>query len=169
MKQVLAPLTITLALTTGAMVSWAAIAQQPTPEPSPQPTSEPAPTNTPEPSPQPTPVPPSPDASEPSVINSVRYKCEAGKGFTADYLTNNTVRATFGSKVLVLPQVVSGSGIRYSDGNVTLRSKGDQAMVEVGNKLLFKNCMAVQAVEGRSLAEEPGEEQAETQAIEGLW
>jgi membrane-bound inhibitor of C-type lysozyme len=168
MKQALAPLLVAFALSGSVVVSWSAIAQQPTPEPSPRRTSEPAPASTSEPSPQPTPVPPSPEGSEPSVINSVSYRCEAGKGFIADYLTNNTVRATFGSKVLVLPQVVSGSGIRYSDGNVTLSSKGDQAMVEVGNKVLFKNCVAIQAVEGQSLAGEPEEDQA-AQAIEGLW
>jgi membrane-bound inhibitor of C-type lysozyme len=95
------------------------------------------------------------DTAEPSVINSVRYRCDDGKGFIADYLTNNTVRATFGTRVFILPQVVSGSGIRYSDGSVTLNSKGDEAFVEVGDKILFENCVAVQTVEG--------------QTIEGLW
>jgi membrane-bound inhibitor of C-type lysozyme len=72
----------------------------------------------------------------------VKYKCDGGKRFSADYLSNNSVQATFGSKVLILPQVVSGSGIRYSNGSVTLSAKGDQALVEVGKKALFKNCIA---------------------------
>lgn len=147
MNRAIAPLLVAFAFSTGLGTSYSALAQQDEPAPEATPAAEPANQDAPEPVPA--------DTAEPSVINSVRYRCDDGKGFIADYLTNNTVRATFGTRVFVLPQVVSGSGIRYSDGSVTLNSKGDEAFVEVGDKILFENCVAVQTVEG--------------QTIEGLW
>ncbi len=82
------------------------------------------------------------------VINNVAYRCDDGKGFRAKYRTNDTVEATFGSKVIVLPQVQSGSGARYSDDKVTLHTKGNEAFVEVGDQRLFNNCVAIQPIEG---------------------
>lgn len=137
MNRAIAPLLVALTFSTSLVTACPVFAQQDAPAA--KPASEPTPA----------------DDSEPSVINGVRYRCDDGKGFTADYLSNNTVRATFGTRVFVLPQVVSASGIRYSDGSVTLNSKGDEAFVEVGDKVLFKNCVAVQTLQG--------------QTIEGLW
>jgi membrane-bound inhibitor of C-type lysozyme len=85
----------------------------------------------------------------PKVISTATYRCDGGKGFTAQYRDNETVRATFGTKVVELPQAVSASGARYSDGSITIFTKGDTAFVEVGNKRLFDNCVAVGAVSGR--------------------
>lgn len=85
---------------------------------------------------------------EPEIINSATYQCDDGKGFQADYLSNESVETTFGSKVMVLPQVESASGIRYSDGSVTLHSKGDGAFVQVGDNVLFENCVALETIEG---------------------
>ncbi|UBF25491.1 MliC family protein [Kovacikia minuta CCNUW1] len=102
------------------------------PEPDPSPTPQPAPSE---------PAPAKPASAQPKVINSVRYKCDAGKSFDAVYYSNQTVKATFGSKVITLPQVESGSGIRYSNGSVTLHGKGDTAFVEVGDRVLFDNCV----------------------------
>jgi len=84
----------------------------------------------------------------PNVISTATYQCDDGKGFTAVFRDNDTVRATFGSKVLELPQVESASGARYSDGSTTIFTKGDTAFVEVGNNRLFDNCVAVGAAAG---------------------
>jgi membrane-bound inhibitor of C-type lysozyme len=82
-------------------------------------------------------------ATQPTVITSAVYQCDQAKGFSAQYLSNETVRATFGTKVIVLPQVQSASGAKYSDGSVTILTKADEATVEVGNQKLFTNCVAV--------------------------
>ncbi|MGI0487351.1 MliC family protein [Pantanalinema rosaneae CENA516] len=76
----------------------------------------------------------------------VWYRCDANKGFYAVYRPDgsDSVRLTFGSKVITLPQVESASGARYSNGSVTLNTKGDEAFVEVGDKVLFDNCVAQQ-------------------------
>lgn len=76
------------------------------------------------------------------VITRAVYKCDEGKSFSAVYRTDGTAETTFGSKVLVLNQVESGSGARYSNGGVTLYIKGDTAFVEVGDNRLFANCVA---------------------------
>ncbi|MBF2029967.1 MAG: MliC family protein [Oscillatoriales cyanobacterium C42_A2020_001] len=87
-------------------------------------------------------------SASPRVINSVVYRCDDSKGFSAEYLDDKTVRATFGSKVFVLPQEPSASGARYSNGSVTIFTKGNDAFVEVGDKRLFDNCIAVGSVPG---------------------
>lgn len=84
----------------------------------------------------------------PKVTASATYACDDGKGFTAQYRDNDTVRATFGTKVLELPQVESASGARYSNGSVTIFTKGDTAFVEVGDQRLFSNCVAIGAASG---------------------
>lgn len=70
------------------------------------------------------------------------YKCDEGKGFSVVYRNDSTAEATFGSKVIMLNQVESASGTRYSNGGVTLYTKGDTAFVEVGDNRLFANCVA---------------------------
>lgn len=87
-------------------------------------------------------------AQAPKIINTVTYRCDEGKGFTAEYRDNETVRATFGSKVLELPQVPAASGTQYSDGSVTVFSKGNTAFVDVGDKRLFDNCVATGTIPG---------------------
>jgi membrane-bound inhibitor of C-type lysozyme len=76
------------------------------------------------------------------VTARVTYKCDQGKGFSVVYRNDNTAEATFGSKVIMLDQVKAASGARYSDGSVTLYTKGDTAFVEVGDNRLFANCVA---------------------------
>jgi membrane-bound inhibitor of C-type lysozyme len=78
----------------------------------------------------------------PKIITTAAYQCDDAKGFSAKYFDNQTVQATFGSKVMVLPQVVSASGAQYSNGSVTILTKGDEATVEVGGTPFFTNCVA---------------------------
>ena len=84
----------------------------------------------------------------PKVVNTISYRCEEGKGFVAAYLSNDDMRATFGSKEFVLPQVESASGAKYSNGSVTVFTKGDEAMVDLGNQPFFRGCVAVGSVPG---------------------
>ncbi|PZV08884.1 MAG: hypothetical protein DCF22_19450 [Leptolyngbya sp.] len=79
----------------------------------------------------------------PKIITTAVYQCDDAKGFSAKYFDNQTVQATFGSKVIVLPQTQSASGAKYSNGSVMISTKGDQAMVDVGATQLFTNCIAV--------------------------
>jgi membrane-bound inhibitor of C-type lysozyme len=65
-------------------------------------------------------------ASAPNLV----YRCEAGKTFTAAYdAATERATVTAGGRVYILPQVISGSGIRYEQDGVELRSKGSWAML----------------------------------------
>ncbi len=79
----------------------------------------------------------------PKIMTTAVYQCDDAKGFSAKYFDNATVQATFGTKVIVLPQMQSASGAKYSNGSVTIFTKGDEAMVDVGDTQLFTNCVAV--------------------------
>ncbi|MEX0271668.1 MliC family protein [Leptolyngbyaceae cyanobacterium UHCC 1019] len=79
----------------------------------------------------------------PKIITTAAYQCDDAKGFSAKFFDNQTVQATFGSKVIVIPQVESASGAQYSNGSVTILTKGDEATVEVGGTPQFTNCVAV--------------------------
>jgi membrane-bound inhibitor of C-type lysozyme len=145
-------LTAAIALVSAAVLATPALSQKPSPKPT---ADKPTTTET---APETKPTAPTPSSAEPSptpqadykVINRVQYKCDEGKAFQAEYRSNSTVQTIFGSKVLTLPQVESASGIRYSDGSVTLYSKGEGAFVDVGDKRLFNNCVVQKSpVEGR--------------------
>ncbi len=84
----------------------------------------------------------------PKVVNKVTYKCEEGKGFVAAYLSNDDMRATFGSKEFTLPKMEAASGAKYSNGSVTVFTKGDEAMVDLGDQAFFRGCLAVGSVPG---------------------
>jgi membrane-bound inhibitor of C-type lysozyme len=87
-------------------------------------------------------------AQTPKTINKVSYRCDDGKGFTAEFRDDATAKTTFGSKVIVLTQDTAASGIRYSNGSVTLVGKGPNAFVEVGDNTLFANCVETGRVSG---------------------
>ncbi|MGA7935012.1 MAG: MliC family protein [Kovacikia sp.] len=134
-----------MATSTGLTAFSLPALSQPVSEPSPQPTASPSMPSESAPGQS---SPAQPTTTPPRATNSVHYKCDNEKGFKAVFLSNQTVRTTFGSKVLVLPQIESGSGFRYSDGSVTLVGKGNAASVEVGEKVLFNNCVAGSSVQG---------------------
>jgi membrane-bound inhibitor of C-type lysozyme len=127
-----------------ALMATPVFSQSPTAEPTPNPTPDPAANPTAEPAATPTVAPTTRPDPATVTTNTVLYTCDAGKGFIANYRSDEKVEAAFGSKVIVLPEVTSASGARYSDGSVTLHTKGDGAFVEVGDKMLFENCVAIQ-------------------------
>lgn len=43
-------------------------------------------------------------------------------------------------KQLTLPQVRSGSGVRYSDGHYVFWSKGDRAFIERDDRIIINDC-----------------------------
>lgn len=68
------------------------------------------------------------------------YSCSDGKSFQAEYAPES-VNLTFSDNtVLTLPQVISGSGTRYSNGQITLYSKGENAFIEEGGQQTYSSC-----------------------------
>ncbi len=100
-----------------------------------------------------------PAAAQPAA--SVRYRCDGGKTLTADYYNGPTRTAPDGrpipggrvelvlgdGRTLVLPQTLSGSGIRYANAGETVVfwSKGDTAFLTEGARAVetYANCVAM--------------------------
>jgi membrane-bound inhibitor of C-type lysozyme len=69
------------------------------------------------------------------------YQCEGGQSFTVQFIDDAKLALfTLNGKTLKLPQAISGSGARYSDGHTTLWIKGDGAFVMEGDKITIKDC-----------------------------
>ena len=61
----------------------------------------------------------------------VIYRCDDGKGVTASFLTaTNEALITTDGQTFRLPQGLSGSGARYTDGTVLFWIKGNDAQLE---------------------------------------
>ncbi|WNZ26175.1 hypothetical protein HJG54_27370 [Leptolyngbya sp. NK1-12] len=96
-------------------------------------------------------------SSSQSTSQRVTYQCRDGRSFSAHYL-DDSVELVLDGRTLTLPQVVSGSGIRYSDGITTLASKGNEAFVEVNGTMVYRDCLA-----------EAASTQPPARPIPGLW
>lgn len=78
-------------------------------------------------------------------VTTVRYRCDGGETFRAEYYDDFAIIAMADQDeeaIYTLPQVESGSGIRYSDGTITLFSQGDEAFVERDGEVVFDDCVA---------------------------
>lgn len=93
------------------------------------------------------------------------YTCSEDTRFTARFEPDMAI-LKFPDRELRLPQVVSGSGARYSDGKTTFWIKGDEATLETDGKTTL-NCRGVAAgtpweearlrgVAFRAVGQEPG-------------
>jgi membrane-bound inhibitor of C-type lysozyme len=104
---------------------------------------------------------------------TVSYFCDNGKKMAARYykLSDNSlsfVKLTLNEKVYTLPQVVSASGIRYTDEHtVEWWSKGDKAILDenvTDDKSKLVEC-AEATVKKAEVVEKPEKEAKETTAV----
>jgi membrane-bound inhibitor of C-type lysozyme len=85
----------------------------------------------------------SPQAPQPAgtIIGPLVYRCEGGQGFTVEFVNDaRYALLTLNGQIHKLPQAISGSGARYSDGKTTLWIKGDEGFVEVDGQIILKDC-----------------------------
>lgn len=75
----------------------------------------------------------------PAPKTAVPFKCDT-ISMIAKFGTNN-VEIMLPGRTITLPQVVSASGARYSDGSTTFWNKGDEALFEM-NDVSYKGCRA---------------------------
>ena len=70
----------------------------------------------------------------PPMIRSA-FLCEDGRDLVVTFYTADPVRVVIvaGRRRIELPQALSASGARYSDGVTTFWNKGDQALFEWAN------------------------------------
>ena len=74
------------------------------------------------------------------------FKCEGGKTIDATFFGDRVELKLSDGRSMTLPQTMSGSGIRYANGDETFVfwSKGDTAFVTEGsdNKETFADCVS---------------------------
>ena len=74
--------------------------------------------------------------------NWLSFRCPDGRSLLARFEPKDEfVDVRFDEHNLRLPHVISGSGVRYSDGKTTFWNKGKSALVEVDNKIVAQDCV----------------------------
>ena len=73
--------------------------------------------------------------------NIVNFYCQEGN-LKAQFGKNYVVINFSNGKNILLPQTISGSGIRYELGSMTFIGKGDNASLSEGSTTTYTNCVA---------------------------
>jgi membrane-bound inhibitor of C-type lysozyme len=100
------------------------------------------------PPPEPTPALPESDSS----AQTLTYYCTGDRTIHATFKTDSVEITLSDNRSFTLPQVVSGSGIRYEDPKtaygtkVALVGKGDNAFLTENSKTTYENCTAATVV-----------------------
>ncbi|NJO39935.1 MAG: lysozyme inhibitor [Cyanobacteria bacterium CRU_2_1] len=86
------------------------------------------------------------------------YQCDDGRTFEAEY-SSNAATLELDNRSVTLAQIPAASGTRYSDGQITLYSQGNEAFIEVNGDRLYNNCItqdfaAEEATTGETITEE---------------
>jgi membrane-bound inhibitor of C-type lysozyme len=68
------------------------------------------------------------------------YECASSKAFQVEF-TPESAQLTSGTNSITLPRVISGSGARYSNGQTTLYTKGNEAFLEEGSERTYTDCV----------------------------
>ena len=81
------------------------------------------------------------------VRETVQYRCADNVELGVTYAgratgLEGTADVLWDGKSFPLKQDVSGSGVRYTDGTLTLVTKGDEAFVEKLGEVVLKDCNA---------------------------
>jgi membrane-bound inhibitor of C-type lysozyme len=76
--------------------------------------------------------------------NNVSFACSAGKTIEADFASNQVTLSLSDGRSFTLPQVMSGSGIRYKNASDTIEfdSEGSNAMLTEATSTTYNNCIA---------------------------
>ena len=75
-----------------------------------------------------------PPASDPLPLRAHVFECADGTRVVAEFGADHRVALTLSDRELSLPQVRSGSGARYSDGEVVFWDTGDTALLGFGGE-----------------------------------
>jgi membrane-bound inhibitor of C-type lysozyme len=70
----------------------------------------------------------------------ILYRCKGGKTFQAEFLGNTVNLQLKRGQILKLNSVATGSGVKYTDGKVTLYTKRETAFIETNKKTTHNGC-----------------------------
>ena len=77
--------------------------------------------------------------SNPSAPKGTAFQCEGGRTFSVEYVSGGAILYVTG-QALRLKQVESASGTKYTDGAMTLWTKGADAMLLFNDAPFYRNC-----------------------------
>ena len=72
----------------------------------------------------------------------VVFRCPGGEVVEAIFRDGEVAVALPDDTKAVLPQVISASGARYSDGTTTLWNKGNSVFIKKGEEIKVQGCIA---------------------------
>jgi membrane-bound inhibitor of C-type lysozyme len=87
-----------------------------------------------------------PDA--PAVTASTSYLCRDGKTIDASFTDGSATLTLSDTRALVLPQAISGSGVRYEKDGAVFVGKGDNAFLEENGTQTYVDCIATGSPSG---------------------
>lgn len=70
----------------------------------------------------------------------ILYRCKEGKTFQAEFMGNSVNLQLKRGQIIKLTSVATGSGVKYTDGKVTLYTKGEDAFIEANKKTTYNGC-----------------------------
>ncbi len=70
----------------------------------------------------------------------VLYRCKGGKTFQAEFIGKTVNLQLKRGQILKLTSVATGSSVKYTDGKVTLYTKGEDAFIEANKKTTHNGC-----------------------------
>jgi membrane-bound inhibitor of C-type lysozyme len=74
---------------------------------------------------------------------SIPYRCEGGAAVTAIYHGKN-VQLQLPDTSVTLPQQQSADGARYGNDTYTFWTKGNEALVQRGDLIVYRHCLSQQ-------------------------
>ena len=83
-----------------------------------------------------------------NIVNSVLFKCDAGKTIQAQFMQNTIGQGSVAIELsdgrdMILPQTLSADGARYArqDESLIFWNKGNTAFIEEGSSTTYQNCV----------------------------
>lgn len=77
-----------------------------------------------------------------AVVSTASFLCRDGKTMDASFTSDAVTLTLSDTRALVLPQVMSGSGIRYEKDDIAFVSKGSNAFLEEKGEQTYVDCVA---------------------------
>jgi membrane-bound inhibitor of C-type lysozyme len=77
-------------------------------------------------------------------ISSAIYRCDSDKFIIADYFDREVTLRLSDNRLIMLPQTISASGVRFADENEVFIfwNKGNTAFIDELGEQTFSNCIA---------------------------
>lgn len=113
-------------------------------------------------------VPAESNPTESSTSGVFTYQCADNNSFEARYRPQSVELMLEGMPAVTLSQIPSASGARYSDGETTLFTKGNEAFLERNGTTVYADCLA--QTPANQTSQQPSSTSAPAaEPVRGMW